>query len=77
MKIEKNSIESKTLNLMRFPLAVLIVLLYTGITCGPEDFTYYLVNYINTPIVELAVPTFFFMSGYLFFTGENLFTFNT
>lgn len=42
MNIEKNSIESKALNFMRFPLASLIVLLHTGITCGPENFTYYL-----------------------------------
>lgn len=74
MKIEKNSKESNVLNLMRFPLATLIVLLHTGITCGPENFTYYLANYINAPIVQLAVPTFFFISGYLFFTGENRFT---
>ena len=77
MKIERNSNESKALNLMRFPLAALIVLLHTGITCGPEDFTYYLANYINAPIVQLAVPTFFFMSGFLFFTGkEDVFDIN-
>ena len=46
MNIEKNSIESKALNFMRFPLASLIVLLHPGITCGPENFTYYLANYI-------------------------------
>lgn len=77
MNIEKNSIESKALNFMRFPLASLIVLLHTGITYGPENFTYYLANYINTPIVQLAVPTFFFISGYLFFIGKNVFNFNT
>lgn len=76
MKIGKNSKESKALYLMRFPLASLIVLLHTEITCGPENFTYYLANYINAPIVQLAVPTFFFMSGYLFFVGENVFNLN-
>ena len=77
MKIEKNSKESYALSLIRFPLAALIVLLHTEITCGPEDFTYYLANYINAPMVQLAVPTFFFMSGYLFFIGENIFNINT
>lgn len=76
MKIERNSNESKALSFMRFPLASLIVLLHTGITCGPEDFTYYLANYINAPIVQLAVPTFFFMSGYLFFIGKEEYNFN-
>lgn len=74
MKIERNSQESKALDLMRFPLAILIVLLHTGADCGPDDFTYYIAKYVNAPIVKLAVPTFFFISGYLFFIGKEQFT---
>lgn len=75
MKLERNSRESKALDLMRFPLATLIVLLHTEVDCGTDNFTYYLAHYVNGPIVRLAVPTFFFMSGYLFFMGKEEFGF--
>lgn len=71
MTIDRTSRESKAISLMRFPLAVLIVLLHTGVTCGNEDVAYYLCNYISAPIVVCAVPTFFFISGYLFFMGRD------
>lgn len=74
MTIDRNSRESKAISLMRFPLAVLIVLLHTGVTCGDEDVAYYLCNYISAPIVVCAVPTFFFISGYLFFMGGGVFS---
>lgn len=73
MRIERNSRESKALDLMRFPLAALIVLLHTDANCGPGNFTSYIANYVNAPIVRLAVPAFFFISGYLFFTGKEQF----
>ena len=75
MKLERNSRESKALDLMRFPLATLIVLLHTEVACGTDNFTYYLAHYVNGPIVRLAVPAFFFMSGYLFFIGKEEFGF--
>lgn len=75
MIIEKSSRESRTLNLMRFPLATLIVLLHTA-SCGHgSDFTSWLAAYVNAPIVQVAVPAFFFMSGYLFFIGKDKFCF--
>lgn len=73
MKIERNSKESQALDFMRLPLAALIVLLHTGVPCGEGNFTYYLAHYVNGPIVRLAVPAFFFMSGYLFFMGKEKF----
>lgn len=76
MKLERNSPESIALNLMRFPLACLIVLLHTGVTCGSDDFAYYLCNYVSAPIVVCAVPCFFFMSGYLFFMDKENFSFD-
>ena len=70
MVIERNSQESSALNLLRFPLAALVVLLHTSALSAPGDFTYFWANNINAPIVQIAVPTFFFMSGYLFFVGK-------
>lgn len=77
MLIERNSRESKALDFVRFPLATLIVLLHTGVTCGPENIAYYICNYISAPIVVSAVPTFYFISGYLFFVGKDNFSFST
>lgn len=77
MRLDRNSRESKALDFVRFPLAVLIVLLHTGVTCGPENIAYYICSYISAPIVVVAVPTFYFISGYLFFVGKENFTFST
>ncbi len=71
MKTDRNSRESKALNIMRFPLAALIVLLHTDVACGPENLAYYFVHYGVTFIVTVAVPAFFFISGYLFFMGKE------
>ena len=71
MILDRNSREGQALIMLRFPLACLIVLLHTGVTCGPENLAYYLPNYLMPPIVGVAVPAFFFMSGYLFFMGKE------
>lgn len=71
MVIERNSRESFALDLLRCPLAALVVLLHTSALGDDKGFTYYLANYINAPIVQVAVPAFFFMSGYLFFVERK------
>ena len=73
MIIERNSRESFALDLLRFPLAALVVLLHTGVADNADALTYGLAHYVNAPIVQIAVPAFFFMSGYLFFTGKEEF----
>ncbi len=73
MLLLRSTRESRAIGLMRFPLACLIVLLHTGVNCGPENFIWYFPNIICAPIVQLAVPSFFFISGYLFFIGKNQF----
>ena len=73
MIIERNSSESFALDLLRFPLAALVVLLHTGTADNADALTYGLAHYINAPIVQIAVPAFFFMSGYLFFVGKEEF----
>lgn len=71
MIIERNSRESFALDLLRFPLAALVVLLHTAAPDCSDGFTYCLAHYVNAPIVQLAVPGFFLMSGYLFFVGKE------
>lgn len=73
MTIERNSRESFALDLLRFPLAALVVLLHTAAPDSSDGFTYCLAHYVNAPIVQVAVPGFFLMSGYLFFAGKEEF----
>lgn len=73
MIIERNSQESFALDLLRFPLAALVVLLHTGAPDSSDGFTYCFANYVNAPLVLVAVPGFFLMSGYLFFAGKEEF----
>lgn len=73
MIIERNSRESFALDLLRFPLAALVVLLHTAASDSSDCLTYCLAHYVNAPIVQVAVPAFFFMSGYLFFQGKEEF----
>lgn len=77
MIVERNSQESKALDMLRFPLAAFIVLLHTGYNGQTTDATAYFAKYIVGNLVVLAVPTFFFLSGYLFFMGERTFTVET
>lgn len=73
--------EFKTFDYLKFPLAVLVVYLHghiTNTTVGDTSFNYNVFNYpfygnisyiISELIGYLAVPTFFVISGYLFFNG--------
>lgn len=71
-----NSNLSKTFDLLRFPLAVLVVLLHIQPTIriwdfdnllqnNPSDRIYLTVNMIGCKLALCAVPTFFAISGYL------------
>lgn len=71
-----NSNLSKTFDLLRFPLAVLVVLLHIQPTVlpiqldrliaeNPSEKIYLWVNMIGTKLATCAVPTFFCISGYL------------
>lgn len=74
MRIERNSRDSRALDILRFPLAVLIVLLHTGYGGADTDAMGYMTHFIINNIVVLAVPVFYFMSGYLFFVGKENFS---
>lgn len=76
MTIDRNSIQSRALAMLRFPLAALVVLLHTKYEGESTDVAYYVVHYVIGNIVTLSVPAFFFMSGYLFFMCKEPFSFS-
>lgn len=67
ISIKRDSLESKALSWVRFPLACLVVLIHTAYTNDQSDICYYLGKLISSNLANIAVPTFFFISGYLFF----------
>lgn len=75
LNLKQNSHESKVLSWMRFPLALLIVFIHTGFTDDKSDIGFYIGTFISNVIASIAVPTFFFISGYLFFAKYSEFGF--
>ena len=66
------ALQSKVIDWLRFPLAVAVVLLHAGeITSGTygNDLFGVLRIILSQGICRIAVPCFFFFSGFLFFTG--------
>lgn len=65
-----NTIEYKTIEWLRFSLAVAVVLLHTYylevLSCGSHRF---IPNFLSAGLCRVAVPTFYIISGYLFFQG--------
>lgn len=80
MKETENEVLSKTVAFLRFPLIVLVVFAHTnlgemsvgGVVYATEG-AYPVFRFIDRlfvgKIVQLAVPLFFFISGYFFFLG--------
>lgn len=79
-----NSTLSKAFKILRFPLALLVVYIHIDQVPG-ESFREALIQqnwymmcniFIAQVIARLAVPCFFFMSGFLFFTNVDTFTYS-
>lgn len=73
VNIKYGSVESRALTWLRFPLALLVVLIHTAYTSNKSDFAFYLGKFFSENLASIAVPTFFFMSGYLFFAKYEKF----
>lgn len=85
----KDIVLSKTITIVRFPLIVAIVLIHTYISDQPNVGGVIMVPSGSLPIfdtweyilrqciAELAVPTFFLISGFLFFYKTETFTTGT
>ena len=75
----ENNIISQTISYLRFPLTIAVVYIHFnisrkgisvhGINYGTDnpDWYFYLVNLFSYVFASIAVPLFFFISGYLFF----------
>lgn len=74
--LKRNSKESLAIDWVRFPLAALIVLIHTPFTDDRSDFAFYLGKAVSENLADIAVPTFFFISGYLFFAHYEKFGWN-
>ena len=61
----------KVISFLRFPLCVIVVLIHTAITIDNN----WLQISLSHVLSQVAVPSFFFFSGYLFFLNFNIFTF--
>lgn len=73
VNLGRNSIDSKMLSWLRFPLAVLIVFIHTDYSHNPQNAVYYVGKFLSDGVSVVAVPTFFFISGYLFFSRYDSF----
>lgn len=72
MILVKNSIEGKTLSVVRPFLALLVVFIHTSYPSGNGDSLYFLLNeLIARKIAIIAVPCFFMISGYLFYVNKD------
>ncbi len=80
---ERNDLRSQTLDLLRFPLAVVIVLIHVFTACGfmggagvAEVSAHPLLvaacRFVNAFFKGQSVPVYFFISGYVFFLGIEL-----
>lgn len=67
ISINRDSVDSRMIEWIRFPMIVLIVLIHTRFTNNQDDFAYYLGTILSEMLPYIAVPLFFFISGYLFF----------
>lgn len=75
IKNDNKKLLSETIGVLRFPLMVCVALIHTIL---PNQKEYLLVDIFDSYFVEsfvcIAVPLFFFISGYLFFKGTERFS---
>lgn len=76
---KENSLRSESLNLLRFPLALVILIIHVfSINAVGDvhfnDFSWYRASatFINAFMRGQSVPIYFFISGYVFFLGIQL-----
>ena len=69
MLVQPDSLTSQTIEWLRFPLAILVVLLHAGAVGMNSNLeVYHTLSVLTTGgVCRIAVPCFFLISGYLFF----------
>ena len=81
-----NEIQSQTIDFVRFPLIVGVVLIHSSIVSmnfgtlevntSSFPISYYLSVFFSDILASIAVPAFFFISGFLFFYNVDTFSWN-
>lgn len=71
MSTDWTSLQSKTIDTLRFPMAVAVVMLHYSLSVfkGATGALHVLCLLFHEGVCLLAVPSFFFISGFLFFNG--------
>lgn len=67
VELKNDSIDSRILSWLRFPLAALVVFIHTDYSRNTADAAFYIGTFLSGCVAQIAVPAFFFISGYLFF----------
>lgn len=71
-----NTEDSRSISMLRFPMAVLVILLHSDVICQSKNTLIYnngigefMITLCSNGVCQLAVPCFALISGYLFFGG--------
>ena len=71
-----NTEDSRSISMLRFPMAVLVILLHADVICQSKNTLIYnngigefMITLCSNGVCQLAVPCFALISGYLFFGG--------
>lgn len=71
--LDRTSHISRCISWLQFPLALLVILAHTDVTYDHSDPSSVINAFLCWPMPASALPTFFFISGYLFFSGRDIF----
>lgn len=81
--MDRDKLRSETLNLLRFPLAIVIVIVHVfasiDLTVQGDNYSFVnmplfsgIINFIEAFLKGQSVPIYYFISGYVFFLGAEL-----
>lgn len=81
--IDRNDLRSQSLDLLRFPLAVVVLIIHVftiteivhqGRIVDAESYPLFVVvrNFVNAFLRGQSVPIYYFISGYVFFLGAEM-----
>lgn len=76
---DPNDLQSRTVEWLRYPLMVLVVIIHTDTSLlysMPHEGLSSVLFYILRTVIRVAVPMFFIFSGYWFFRKPDTFTFD-
>lgn len=78
MELGRDSVWSRSLDMLRFPLALFVIMEHVfvanmfGLTTTPDSLAGCMILFVKVFISGQSVPVYFFISGFLFFLGYRL-----